>query len=222
MPHEEPIAVDRIWRDRRAIIEGVGLAVEPVTAGVIEVGLVFDRDFVVDRPLEARTQPQLFRVAGIVQGIVVDFRHPAIERHVVDQRAAECAEGGARDHAASREGPGKSDRNDRRAPVGGACIALEFDGGEGPKRVRCLIIELPGDARQIPVDVVDESHLVRSKHVHAIIEPLHSGAAAGAEMRTDGAERIHRNIELVANRSGVRLPADVVDRPADGVQTRHQ
>ena len=40
-------------------------------------------------------------------------------------------------------------------------------------------------------------------------------------MRTNRAERI-REIQFVLDRPGCRLPGDVIHRPADGVQTRHQ
>ena len=62
-------------------VEGVGLAVEPVPLGAVIIGLVLDRDVVVERPLEAAAQPEFMRADGIVGDVVIGGQCARVHRH---------------------------------------------------------------------------------------------------------------------------------------------
>ncbi len=109
------------------------------------------------------------------------------------------------------ERPGERRRRQRRSPIGVAVVTLVVDRGEHLERVVDPVIELARDVVELLVVAVDEAGDFRRAHIEAIVEPLHIGAAARAEMRAVGAERVDRRIQFVLDWPGGRLFRDEID-----------
>src|SRR5580704_18043005 len=79
--HGKTVAVDHVGRDRSPVIEGIGLAVDPVSLGLVVIALVFDRYGVEWRPLKAAAQPQTLCTGGVIGHVVIGRQRARINRY---------------------------------------------------------------------------------------------------------------------------------------------
>ena len=215
---EEAVAVDQ----RGPGIEGIGLAVEPLTFCAIRIGLVLEGDGIADVEFEAAAHPQLMRVDAIVGRVVAGVCRARVHGDRGDGISRERIDRRSRDNAMGRERSGERRRRQRRAPIGVAVVALVFDRAPHLERIGDAVIELAGKVVELIVDAVDAAVDPRGRGVEAIVEAGNQRAAARAEMGAIGAERVDRGIELALDRARGRLPADIVDSTSDRAGARHQ
>src|SRR5665213_4060274 len=97
-------------------------------------------------------------------------------------------------------------------------IVPVLDSPEHLERVGYPIIQLRRDVAEILIVAVDETGELGLAQVDAIIQAIDRRAAARAEMRSPGSERIQRRIQFVFDRAGGRLLGHVIDGTADRIQ----
>ena len=100
-------------------------------------------------------------------------------------------------------------------------VVLVFESGKGREVAGDAVVELGREAGQIAEIAVDEAVELRPDGIKPIVEALHPGVAARAEMGAERAIGIQACVDFIAYQSAGRHLVDVVDRAANGVEARH-
>ena len=150
----QPLAVDlalRAHARRRAVVEGVDFAVEPVPLRIVRIDLASELHIVADVPLHAAAHPQLVRAVLVVENVVVRGQRAGVDRDRIElaDMAGEIRRAGvilgpqSRHDALGRDDSEGIGRHQRRAPVEAVVVLLVFDRAPDLQIVGYAVVELP-------------------------------------------------------------------------------